>query len=143
VETTGAAAASMAGRLEAEAGQHVKARLNQSLEANNKHFAAARDRLERWADDKIFAAEKALKDTKEQIKAIRREARQAATLEEEAAIQMKLQELERRQRKQRQEIFAQEDEVAEKRDELIANLQKRLQHGHTVETLFTIRWAVV
>ncbi len=67
------------------------------------------------ADDKIFAAEKALKDTKEQIKAILREARQAATLEEEAAIQMKLQELERRQRKQRQEIFTQEDEVAEKR----------------------------
>ncbi|MGV3553614.1 SNF2-related protein [Rhizobium sp.] len=143
VKTTGAAQASVADRLEAEAGQHVKARLNQSLEANNKHFAAARDRLERWADDKIFAAEKALKDTKELIKAIRREARQAATLEEEAATQMKLQELERRQRKQRQEIFNQEDDVAEKRDELIANLQKRLQHGHAVETLFTIRWAVV
>jgi superfamily II DNA or RNA helicase len=130
-------------RLQAEAEQHVKATLNRSLDANNKHFAAARERLERWAEDKIYAAEKALKDTKEQIKAVRREARAATTLEEEAAIQTRLQELERRQRKQRQEIFNQEDEVADKRDELIANLQKRLSRGHTVETLFTIRWAVV
>lgn len=132
-----------ADRLQAEAEQHVKATLHQSLEANNTHFAAARERLERWAEDRIYAAEKALKDTKEQIKAIRREARLATTLEEEAAIQIKLQEMERRQRKQRQDIFIQEDEVAEKRDELIANLQKRLSRGHGVETLFSIRWTVV
>lgn len=130
-------------RINAEADLHVKATLNRSLEANNKHFASARERLERWAEDKVFAAEKALKDTKEQIKGVRREARQAATLEEEAVVQAKLQELERRQRKQRQEIFAQEDAVAEKRDQLIANLQKRLQRGQSVETLFTIRWSVV
>jgi len=130
-------------RLQAEAEQHAKATLNRSLDANNKHFASARERLERWAEDKIYAAEKALKDTKEQIKAIRREARAATTLEEEAAIQTKLKDLERRQRKQRQEIFNQEDEVADKRDELIANLQKRLSRGHSIDTLFTIRWAVV
>jgi hypothetical protein len=91
----------------------------------------------------IYAAEKALKDTKEQIKAGRREVRAASTLEEESAIQAKLQDLERRQRKQRQGIFNQEDEVAEKRDELIANLQQRLSRGHSIETLFRIRWAVV
>ena len=137
------APAEISARVNAEADQHAKATLNRSLEANSKHFASARERLERWAEDKVFAAEKALKDTKEQIKGVRREARQAATLEEEAVVQAKLQELERRQRKQRQEIFAQEDEVAEKRDELIANLQKRLQRGQSVETLFTIRWSVV
>ncbi len=138
-----APASTIAGTLQAEAEQHARATLNRSLEANNKHFAAARERLERWAEDKIYAAEKALKDTKEQIKGVRREARVATTLEEEASIQAKLQELERRQRKQRQDIFTQEDEVAEKRDQLIANLQKRLSRGHAAETLFTIRWAVV
>lgn len=136
-------ASAIADRLQAEAEQHAKATLNRSLDANNKHFASAREQLERWAEDKIYAAEKALKDTKEQIKAVRREARAAATLEEEAAIQTKLQELERRQRKQRQEIFNQEDDVAEKRDELILNLQRRLSRGHSDETLFTICWSVV
>jgi len=130
-------------RLNAEADQHVRATLNRSLDANNRHFAVARERLEQWAEDKIFAAEKALKDTKEQIKMLRREARQAATLEEEHSIQTRIQDLERRQRKQRQDIFTQEDDIAEKRDDLIAGLQKRLQHGHSNETLFTIRWSVV
>ena len=87
--------------------------------------------------------EKALKDTKEQIKMLRREARQATTLEEEHGFQSRIQELERRQRKQRQDIFAQEDEIADKRDELIAGLQKRMQRAQASETLFTIRWSVV
>ncbi|MET1755526.1 SNF2-related protein [Novosphingobium sp. RD2P27] len=135
--------AGMATRLDAEADQHIRATLNRSLEANNRHFAIARERLEQWAEDKIFAAEKALKDTKEQIKTLRREARQAATLEEEHGFQTRIQELERRQRKQRQDIFTQEDEIADKRDELIAGLQKRLQRGQSSESLFTIRWSVV
>lgn len=130
-------------RLDAEANQHVRATLNRSLEANNKHFATARERLEQWAEDKVFAAEEALKDTKEQIKMLRREARQAATLEEEHDLQLRIQELERRQRKQRQNIFTQEDEIADKRDTLIAGLQKRLQREQSSETLFTIRWSVV
>lgn len=133
----------LSSRLDAEADQHVRATLNRSLEANNKHFAVARDRLEQWAEDKIFAAEKALRDTKEQIKMLRREARQASTLEEEHGIQSRIQELERRQRKQRQDIFTQEDEIADKRDELIAGLQKRMQRAQASETLFTIRWSVV
>jgi superfamily II DNA or RNA helicase len=135
--------AELAIRLNAEAEQHVRATLNRSLEANNQHFAIARERLEQWAEDKIFAAEKALKDTKEQINTLRREARRATTLEEGNDFQTRMQELERRQRKQRQDIFTQEDEIADKRDDLIAGLQKRLQHGQASETLFTIRWSVV
>ena len=67
----------------------------------------------------VLAAEKALADTKEQIKALRRQARQAATLEEQHEIQEKIQKLERQQRRQRQEIFKVEDEIMEKRDALI------------------------
>ncbi|MAP67957.1 MAG: ATP-dependent helicase [Erythrobacteraceae bacterium] len=133
----------IAGRIKAGARQAEKAALNRSLETNNAHFASAREKLERWAEDKVLAAEKALKDTKEQIKALRREARQAATLEDEHAVQTRLQELERKQRRQRQQIFDVEDEIADKRDSLIDALQKRMQRGQEVETLFTIRWSVV
>jgi len=133
----------IASRIEAGAKQAEKAALNRSLETNNVHFASAREKLERWAEDKVLAAEKALKDTKEQIKALRREARQAATLEEEHAVQIRLQDLERKKRRQRQQIFDVEDEIAEKRDSLIDALQKRMQRGQEVETLFTIRWSVV
>lgn len=130
-------------RLAAEANQLVRATINRSLEANSRHFNVARERLEQWAEDKILAAEKAMKDTKEQIKTLRRQARQAETLQEQHEIQEKLKKLERRQRKQRQEIFTVEDEIEEKRDELIAELEKRLSQHQQTERLFTIRWSVI
>ncbi|HRU08531.1 MAG TPA: ATP-dependent helicase, partial [Thermoanaerobaculia bacterium] len=96
-----------------------------------------------WADDMVLAAEKALADTKEQIKALRRQARQAVTLEEQRAIQEKTSRLERQQRRQRQEIFQVEDEIMARRDQLIDQLEQRLAQRTTSETLFSIRWAVL
>ena len=130
-------------RLAAESERHAQATLSRSLEQNNRYFHEAREKLERWADDMVLSAEKALADTKEQIKALRRQARQATTLAEQHAIQEKLQKLERQQRRQRQEIFRIEDEIMEKRDQLIDQLEKRLAQRTHAETLFTIRWAVV
>lgn len=129
-------------RLCEDAELHAKATINRSLEQNSKYFNEAREKLERWADDMVVSAEKALKDTKEQIKILRREARQAVTLEEQHAIQQKMQGLERKQRKQRQEIFDVEDQIMEKRDQLIDQLQKRLSQRAESTELFTIRWTV-
>lgn len=134
---------SVAKRLEAEAQRHAKATISLSLEQNSAHFNQARDKLEKWADDMVLSAEKALADTKEQIKVQRRQARQAATLEEQHSIQEKIQKLERQQRRQRQEIFTVEDEIMEKRDSLIDQLERRLAQRTETETLFTIRWRVV
>jgi len=130
-------------RLSAEAERHAKGMINKSLEANNEHFNEAREKLEKWADDMVVAAEKALRDTKEQIKALRREARQAETLEEQHVIQEKLRTLERKQRRQRQDIFKVEDEIIEKRDTLIEQLEKRLAQKTESHRLFTVRWSVV
>lgn len=80
-----------------------------------------------------LSAEKALLDTKEQIKALRRQARQAVTLTEQHEIQEKIRTLERRHRRQRQEIFKAEDEIIEKRDRLIDSLE-RLQQRTETET---------
>jgi predicted nucleic acid-binding Zn-ribbon protein len=91
----------------------------------------------------VMSAEKALTDTKEQIKALRRQARQATTLEEQHAIQQKLQKLERQQRRQRQEIFQVEDEIMDQRDSLIESLERRLAQRTESATLLTVRWAVV
>lgn len=120
----------------------VAATLAQMLEANQRLFNEERDKLERWADDKLLAAEEALKNTKARIAQLKRDARKAATLQEQDGIQREIAELERKQRRQRQDIFAVEDEIIAKRDELIASLQQRLQEKTSSETLFSIRWQV-
>lgn len=133
----------VAARLAAEAKRHAEATISRSLESNSKHFQQAREKLEAWADDMVLAAEKALRDTKEKIKVLSREARQAATLEEQHRIQEEIARLEKVKRRQRQDIFKAEDEIFEKRDALIATLEKRLVQKTTTDALFTIRWEVV
>src|SRR6185312_8721799 len=59
-------------RLVADVERHAAATVSRSLEINSAHFHEAREKLERWADDIVLSAEKALTDTKEQIKVLRR-----------------------------------------------------------------------
>ena len=47
------------------------------------------------------------------------------------------------QRRQRQDIFAVEDEIEARRDALIAALQKRLHRASRNQSLFVLRWSVV
>lgn len=99
--------------------------------------------MEKWADDLVLAAEKNLKETKEQIKVAQRQARLAINLDEQHDIQQRIQKLEKQQRRQRQEIFQVEDDIIEKRDTLIDALEKRLTQRTVFTPMFTIAWAVV
>lgn len=128
--------------LQANSQRAVAATIAQVLETNQRLFNEERDKLEHWADDKLLAAEEALKNTKARIAQLKRDARKSSTLQEQDSIQRELSELERQQRRLRQEIFTVEDEIIAKRDELIASLQQRLQEKTSNETLFTIRWQV-
>lgn len=123
--------------------RRIEASLAQFLEQNHRLFNTEREKLERWADDKLLASEEALKDTKAKIAQVKRDSRKAPTLEEQSELQNQLRDLERQQRRQRQLIFDVEDEIMAKRDELIEALQERLTQTTDTEHLFTIRWRVV
>jgi hypothetical protein len=135
--------AAIAKRLAAERRRHADATVAASFEANNVFFQQERDRLERWADDKVKAAEKELAEVKAQIRTAKREERLAQTVDEQHRLQIEIKELEQKKRRLRQRIFDVEDEIADKRDELIFALEKRLAQHTTSESLFTIRWSVV
>ena len=122
--------------------RQIDAKVSEIVQKNNLFFQAEREKLEKWADDKILGAERALTDTKNHMRALKREARIANTIEEQQKIQTEIRDLEKIQRKQRQEIFDVEDEIIEKRDELIDALEEKLKQTTFVDELFTIRWNV-
>ncbi len=130
-------------RLKAEAERHVQATIAHSLEANNKHFAEARDQLDQWAEDMELAAQKELEDTKRQIRDLQRRSRQAPTVAEQHQMQEQIATLEKSKRRQRQRIFEIEDDIAAKREALVAALEKRMQQKTEITPLFTIRWSVI
>ncbi len=78
-----------------------------------------------------------------QINSLKREARLAQSIEEQKQNQEKLNLLERQQKRQRMEIFDIEDEIADKRDELISALEERMKQKTDITELFSIRWKVI
>ena len=124
--------------------------LSCALEHNDKFFQQEREKLDAWADDRITSAEQALQDTKlklklkglKHLKRLKRQARMAMSMDEAQRVQQDIRKTETEQRRQRQEIFAVEDEIEAKRDALIAALEKRLHQASRTQVLFTIRWAV-
>ncbi|WP_247997092.1 SNF2-related protein [Brucella tritici] len=110
---------------------------------NAQWFSEESRKLEKWAEDKVFAAEKELQDAKARILELKREARTAESPEQQYRIQTQIQELEKSKRRLRQRIFEVEDEIIEERDQMIADLEARLQQDISKQELFTVRWAVV
>lgn len=64
----------------------IEATLAEVLDANRRLFSEERGRLERWADDRLLAAEESLKNTKARLAQLKRDARKVATLQEQDTI---------------------------------------------------------
>jgi hypothetical protein len=96
------------------------------------------NKLDHWADDLKFGLEQSIKDIDQQIKEVRRNAKIAPTLAEKLSWQKQQQELERARNKQRKELFDRQDEVDERREALIEQLETKLNQKTKVEDLFVI-----
>lgn len=130
-------------RLKADGERHVKAAIARNLEENSRHFAEARDQLDKWAENMELAAQRDLEDVKRQIRERQRRSRQAHTVAEQRAIQEEIVALERKKLTLRKRIFDMEYDIADKRDQLIEALERRMQQKTKVKNLFTIQWKVV
>ncbi|MEQ9587314.1 MAG: SNF2-related protein [Parvibaculaceae bacterium] len=106
-------------------------------------LAEESQKLEKWAEDKVAAAEKELVDVKNKVKELKRETRLATDPAAQHKLQTQIQTLEKSKRRLRQRIFEVEDEILDKRDAMIAEIEARLKQTIKSEQLFTIRWTVV
>lgn len=125
------------------AGRQLEAALSRALEENNEYFQRERDKLDQWAEDQIHSAEQQLEDTKIKIRDTKRKARTADTIDEQKRFQEELKSLERQQRRQRQAIFDVEDEIEQRRDDLIEALERRMHQKSTTHHVFRIYWKLI
>ena len=130
-------------KLDKEAKQFAEATINQAVEHNNTVFKEEQERMEKWAEDLILSAEKDLHDIKAQLKAAKRTARLATTIEDQHTAQKDIKDLESKQRDKRRKIFDYSDDVEAKRDEIMDDLLQRMRQKTNVQTLFTVRFKVV
>ncbi len=130
-------------RLTDEAELRLRAALQKCKSDNELLLNEERERLYRWADDMILAAERDLVTTKQSIRDANRRAKQARTLQEQVELQKEIRELEQQQRNQRKRIFEVTDAIEMKRDGFIEAIEERLRQNTSTQNLFTIRWRAV
>ncbi|ADM68665.1 RNA polymerase-associated protein RapA [Paenibacillus polymyxa E681] len=128
--------------LKSNSEQHVKSKLGEIDSRNLNYFREEEDRIFRWEKDLINNIEHELDIVKRQIREQERLSRNATNLEEKAILTRKIDELERLKRRKRNELADREDEIGERRREMIAELDKRMVKQTTTDDVFIIEWQV-
>jgi ERCC4-related helicase len=109
-------------------------------ERNARFFEAETDKLEGWADDLKLGLEREIKELDRQIKETRRAAMIALTLEEKLAGQKQLKALEGQRNERRRSLFDAQDKVDKQREDLITNIERKLEQKSVLSPLFIVRW---
>ena len=99
-------------------------------------------KLDSWADDLKDALEQSIKDLDKEIRQVRREAKLAPTLEEKLELQKKQKQLELQRNKDRKSLFEKQDEIDERREKLISQVEERLAKNIIEKQIYSIHWEI-
>ncbi|CAJ9335776.1 SNF2 family helicase [Burkholderia pseudomallei] len=112
-------------------------------ERNLGYFEQEVQKLDAWADDLKVGLEQEIKEIDREIKEVRRTAATSPTLQEKLSWQKKQRELEGKRSKLRRELFVRQDEIEAQRNDLISELEAKLQQQVDERTLFTVEWELI
>jgi superfamily II DNA or RNA helicase len=114
-----------------------------SISHRNAGFVEAETtKLDNWADDLKIGLERDVKELDRRIKEARRAGIAAATLEEKLDGQKRVRALETLRGEKRRSLFDAQDAVDSQRDELIAQIEAKLEQKSSRQQLFVIRWRI-
>ncbi len=117
--------------------------LNENATRNRDFFDTEMDKLDQWADDMKISLEKEIKDLDAEIKLRKYEAKKMLNLENKVKAQREIKELEKKRSEKRQNLFEAQDNIDEKKEDLLNDIEKRLKQNITVNALFTIKWKLI
>jgi len=107
---------------------------------NGALFEAEAMKLDGWAEDLKLGLEREIKEIDRQIREIRRTTNMVQTLEEKVAGHKKIKVLESIRSQKRKTLFEAQDAVDQRRQEMIDNIEKKLNQTLKTESIFTIKW---
>lgn len=117
--------------------------IGENIRRNHTFFDTEMDKLDQWADDMKIGLEKEIKDLDAEIKLKKSEAKKMTDLEEKVKTQRIIKELEKKRAHKRQTLFAAQDNIDDKKENLLSDIEKRLKQNIENEEVFTIRWRIV
>jgi adenine-specific DNA-methyltransferase len=110
---------------------------------NATFFEAEANKLDGWADDLKAGLERDIKELDRQIREARRAATAALTLEEKLEAQKRIKAIEAQRNTRRRALFDAQDDIDRRREQLISDIEGKLEQKTTLLELFSIRWKVL
>ena len=101
------------------------------------------DKLDQWADDMKISLEKEIRDLDAEIKLRKAEAKKMLNLEAKVKSQRQIKELEKKRSEKRQTLFSAQDDIDDKKETLLTDIEKRLNQKLEQKELFTIKWKMI
>jgi hypothetical protein len=123
--------------------KHQTEILGTTAQRNSRFFDLELEKLDKWAEDKKNSLEIELKELDKDIKTRKTEAKKILKLEEKVKTQREIKELEKKRNELRLELFKSQDEVDERKENLITEIEQRLKQNTFLEQLFVIKWRVI
>ena len=110
---------------------------------NASFFEDEIEKLDLWADDKRTSLKNSLKEFDDQIKDFKKQARNAANLPEKLELQKRIRTIEKKREEAWKEYDSASKQVDSQKDNLIDQLEKRLQQTSELKTLFAVKWKII
>lgn len=117
--------------------------ITENATRNRDYFDVEMDKLDQWADDMKISLEKEIKDIDAEIKLRKAEAKKILSLEAKVKAQRHIKELEKKRNEKRQTLFSAQDDIDEKKENLLSDVEKKLNQKVVQNELFTIKWRIV
>ncbi|PKP21642.1 MAG: DEAD/DEAH box helicase, partial [Bacteroidetes bacterium HGW-Bacteroidetes-21] len=128
--------------IESSTGKTVQDILVNTSERNAVFFDEEMIKLDKWADDRKTSLEIELKQLDIDIKTKKAEARKLLKLEEKVKTQRQIKEMEKRRNEMRMNLYQHQDEVDQKKENLISDIETRLKQMTSLQEIFAIRWTI-
>jgi len=117
--------------------------INENATRNFQFFDSEMDKLDQWADDMKISLEKEIKDLDAEIKLKKGESKRTMQLEAKIQLQREVKDLEKNRSDKRQRLFAAQDEIDSRKENLLSDIEERLNQKITEKELFTINWKLI
>ncbi len=110
---------------------------------NHSFFDEEVDKLEKWADDMINSLRSSLTELTKEIKTRKTEARKLLNLTQKVAEQRIIKDLEKKRSDMQLNLYQSENDVYNRKEELLNETEKKLKQNTAQNQIFTIRWKVI
>ena len=130
-------------QLNQEAGNLLNLTYEESLDRNSQSFQQEIMKLDAREEDKKIALLKVMDDIKDEIQSKRKESLTTNDRDMKIQLRNEAMKLESKQTKLQEDYFKQVKEIEDQKRKLIQEVEKRMQAGKSIETLFKIRRSIV